>query len=184
MGLIEHSYYGSFGYHVTNFYGVSSRYGSIDDLKQLIDTAHGMGIIVLLDIVHSHASKNWRDGLNLQDGTEYQYFHDGDRGNHDQWDSKVFDYGKHEVLRFLLSNLAYWMDEFKVDGFRFDGVTSMLYTHHGLSYGFTGDYHEYYNDYLDMDCVVYLVMANMLIKQINPNSITIAEDVSGLPGLA
>ncbi|CAD8081375.1 unnamed protein product [Paramecium primaurelia] len=183
MAIQEHAYYGSFGYHVTNFFAVSSRFGSPDDLKELIDTAHSHGITVLMDLVHSHASSNVLDGINEWDGTEYQYFHAGGKGKHELWDSKLFDYSKWEVIRFLLSNLSWWMNEYQFDGFRFDGVTSMLYVHHGNGYGFTGGYHEYFNELADIDSLVYLMLANDLIHEIHPNSITIAEDVSGYPTL-
>lgn len=132
MAIMEHAYYASFGYQVNSFFAASSRFGPPEDLKELIDTAHGMGIIVLLDVVHSHASKNALDGLNNFDGTDHLYFHEGARGRHELWDSRLFNYGDHEVLRFLLSNLRFWMDEYNFDGFRFDGVTSMLYKHHGI----------------------------------------------------
>lgn len=132
MAVMEHAYYASFGYQINNFFAASSRYGPPEDLKELIDTAHSMGIVVLLDVVHSHASKNVLDGINKFDGTDHQYFHGGGKGNHDQWDSRLFNYGHHEVMRFLLSNLRFWMQEYQFDGFRFDGVTSMLYTHHGI----------------------------------------------------
>lgn len=132
MAIMEHAYYASFGYQINNFFAASSRYGTPDELKELVDTAHGMGITVLLDIVHSHASKNTLDGLNMFDNSDHLYFHEGSKGRHDLWDSRLFNYGNHEVLRFLLSNLRFWMEEYNFDGFRFDGVTSMLYTHHGI----------------------------------------------------
>jgi len=132
MAIMEHAYYASFGYQINSFFAASSRFGTPEELKELIDTAHGMGITVLLDMVHSHASKNTEDGLNQFDGTDDLYFHEGSKGTHDAWDSRLFNYGNHEVLRFLLSNLRFWVDEYKFDGFRFDGVTSMLYTHHGI----------------------------------------------------
>lgn len=132
MAVMEHAYYASFGYQVNNFFAASSRYGSPEDLKELIDHAHAMGIVVLLDVVHSHASKNVLDGLNMFDGSDHQYFHGGSKGQHELWDSRLFNYGSHEVLRFLLSNLRFWMEEYRFDGFRFDGVTSILYLHHGI----------------------------------------------------
>ena len=132
MAVMEHAYYASFGYQVNSFFAASSRFGTPEDLMELVDTAHGMGITVLLDMVHSHASKNVLDGLNEFDGSDHLYFHEGPRGRHEQWDSRLFNYGNHEVLRFLLSNLRFWMEIYKFDGFRFDGVTSMLYTHHGI----------------------------------------------------
>ncbi len=132
MAVMEHAYYASFGYQVNSFFAASSRYGTPEDLKELVDTAHGLGLIVLLDVVHSHASKNVLDGINEFDGSDHQYFHGGAKGRHELWDSRLFNYGHHEVLRFLLSNLRFWMDEYGFDGFRFDGVTSMLYTHHGI----------------------------------------------------
>ena len=183
MAIMEHAYYASFGYQVTSFFAASSRYGTPEDLKELIDTAHGLGITVLLDVVHSHASKNVLDGLNNFDGTDYQYFHAGGKGQHSLWDSRLFNYGKHEVLRFLLSNLRFYIDEYHFDGFRFDGVTSMLYHHHGIGTGFSGDYHEYFGPSVDEEGVVYLILANTMLRKLNTDIITIAEDVSGMPTL-
>lgn len=183
MAVMEHAYYASFGYQINNFFAASSRYGTPEDLKELIDTAHGLGITVLLDVVHSHASKNTLDGLNIFDGSDHLYFHEGAKGRHELWDSRLFNYGSHEVLRFLLSNLRFWMEEYQFDGFRFDGVTSMLYTHHGIGTGFSGGYHEYFGPGVDTDGVVYLMLANEMLHNLYPNCITIAEDVSGMPGL-
>lgn len=183
MAVMEHAYYASFGYQVNNFFAASSRYGPPEDLKELVDTAHSMGIVVLLDVVHSHASKNVLDGLNEFDGTDHQYFHAGARGRHELWDSRLFNYGHHEVLRFLLSNLRFWMDEYGFDGFRFDGVTSMLYLHHGIGTGFSGGYHEYFGADVDEEAVVYLMLANEFLHQVYPDCITVAEDVSGMPAL-
>jgi 1,4-alpha-glucan branching enzyme len=183
MAVMEHPYYGSFGYHVSNFFAVSSRFGSPEDLKLLIDTAHSLGIIVLLDVVHSHAVKNTQEGLNLFDGTDYQYFHAGPRGQHVAWDSLVFDYSKYEVQRFLLSNLRYWLEEYRFDGFRFDGVTSMLYLDHGLGKAFSS-YDDYFTGNIDKDALAYLQLANSLVHELRPDAITIAEEVSGMVGLA
>lgn len=183
MAVMEHAYYASFGYQINSFFAASSRYGFPDDLKELIDTAHGMGITVLLDMVHSHASKNVLDGLNMFDNSDHLYFHEGARGRHELWDSRLFNYGHHEVLRFLLSNLRFWMEEYQFDGFRFDGVTSMLYSHHGIGTGFSGGYHEYFGPSVDEDAVAYLMLANEMLHNLYPESITIAEDVSGMPAL-
>ncbi|KAI9763578.1 MAG: alpha-1,4-glucan branching enzyme [Candelina submexicana] len=183
MAIMEHAYYASFGYQINSFFAASSRFGTPDELMELIDTAHGLGITVLLDVVHSHASKNIADGLNMFDGTDHLYFHEGGKGRHELWDSRLFNYGNHEVLRFLLSNLRFWMDQYNFDGFRFDGVTSMLYKHHGIGTGFSGGYHEYFGDSIDEDGVVYLMLANEMLHQLYPNCITIAEDVSGMPAL-
>ena len=182
MAIMEHPYYGSFGYQVSNFFAVSSRYGMAKELKELINTAHKKGITVLLDVVHSHAVKNGGEGLNYFDGTHYQYFHEGARGYHKAWDTKLFNYDKNEVLHFLLSNLKYWMEIFHFDGFRFDGVTSMLYHDHGLGSAFTG-YDMYFSMNTDTEAVTYLQLANELIHSLNPNAITIAEDMSGMPGM-
>lgn len=175
MAVMEHAYYASFGYQVTSFFAASSRYGTPEDLMELIDTAHGYGITVLLDVVHSHACKNVLDGLNEFDGTDHCYFHEGARGRHELWDSRLFNYGSFEPLRFLMSNLRYWMDCYQFDGFRFDGVTSMLYKHHGLSYGFSGGYHEYFNEGVDDEAVTYLMLANDFLNKQYPDVITIAE---------
>ena len=179
MAIMEHPYYASFGYQVTNFYAASSRFGTPDDLRTLVNAAHEMGICVLLDVVHSHAAPNSREGINQFDGTDYQYFHAGGKGNHSAWGTKCFNYGKPEVLHFLLSNLKYWQDEFHFDGFRFDGVTSMLYHDHGLGVAFTGP-EQYFSMNTDTEAVTYLQLANELIRQVNPNAITIAEDTSAL----
>ena len=183
MAVMEHPYYGSFGYHVSSFFAASSRFGTPEELKSLVDTAHGMGLRVIMDLVHSHAVKNERDGLSLFDGTPYQYFHDGAKGWHREWDSRCFDYGKTEVLHFLLSNCRYWLDEFHFDGYRFDGVTSMLYWNHGLGVAFT-NYGMYFDGSMDDDAWCYLALANRVIHEVKPSAITIAEDVSGLPGCA
>ncbi|ORY03399.1 glycoside hydrolase [Basidiobolus meristosporus CBS 931.73] len=183
MAIMEHAYYASFGYQVTSFFAISSRYGTPEDLKRLIDTAHGMGIYVLLDMVHSHASNNVLDGLNQFDGSDHCYFHEGSKGRHELWNSRLFNYGSHEVLRFLLSNLRFYMNEYRFDGFRFDGVTSMMYVHHGIGTGFSGGYHEYFNDNVDEEAVVYLMLSNFMLHKLYPEIITIAEDVSGMPGL-
>ena len=183
MAIMEHPYYASFGYQVTNFFAASSRFGTPEELKQLIDTAHEMGIAVLLDVVHSHACKNTREGINEFDGTEYQFFHAGAKGEHPAWNTKCFNYNKNEVIHFLLSNLKYWMTEYHFDGFRFDGVTSMLYLDHGLGVAFTGP-DKYFSMNTDVEAVTYLQLANEMIRQVNPKAITIAEDTSALPGLA
>ncbi len=182
MAVMEHPYYGSFGYQVSNFFAASSRYGSSRDLKELINTAHKKGITVLLDVVHSHAVKNTNEGLNQFDGTEYQFFHEGPRGYHSAWDTKLFNYGKNEVLHFLLSNLKYWMEIFHFDGFRFDGVTSMLYHDHGLGSAFT-HYGMYFSPNTDTEAVTYLQLAKELIHELNPKALTVAEDMSGMPGM-
>ena len=183
MAIQEHPYYGSFGYHVSSFFAASSRFGTPEQLKALIDEAHSLGIAVIMDIVHSHAVKNEQEGLGNFCGDPCQYFYQGDRREHPAWDSLCFDYGKNEVLHFLLSNCKYWLDEFHFDGFRFDGVTSMLYYSHGLGQSF-GGYGDYYNGTQDDNAIVYLTLANCLIHQVNRYAITIAEEVSGMPGLA
>ena len=183
MAIPEHPYYGSFGYHVSSFFAPSSRFGTPDELKQLIDAAHEMGIAVIMDLVHSHAVKNEIEGLGNYDGSRFQFFHDGAKGDHPAWDSYCFNYGKNEVLHFLLSNIKYWLDEFKFDGYRFDGVTSMLYFDHGLERAFTS-YDDYFNAGVDHEATTYFRLANKLMKQINSNSISVAEDMSGMPGLA
>lgn len=183
MALQEHPYYGSFGYHVSSFFAASSRYGTPDELKQLIDTAHGLGIAVIMDIVHSHSAKNEIEGLANLAGDPNQYFYPGARREHPAWDSLCFDYGKNEVIHFLLSNCKYWLEEYNLDGFRFDGVTSMLYFSHGLGEAFS-NYADYYNGYQDDNAICYLTLANKLIHEVNSNAITIAEEVSGMPGLA
>ena len=182
MAVMEHPYYGSFGYHVSNFFAVSSRFGTPEELKELIDTAHGMGLLVIMDLVHSHSVKNVHEGLNRFDGTDCQYFHAGARGQHPTWDSLCFDYAKYEVQQFLLSNLRFWLEEYQFDGFRFDGVTSMLCLDHGNRE--FSSYDDYFDDNIDNDALAYLMLANEVVHGVNNAAITIAEDVSGMVGLA
>ncbi|MFZ2663871.1 MAG: alpha amylase C-terminal domain-containing protein, partial [Patescibacteria group bacterium] len=183
MAIQEHPYYGSFGYQVSSFFAVSSRFGTPDEFKELIDTAHGCGLKVIMDLIHSHAAINEVEGLSRFDGSAYQYFHDGTKGHHPAWNSRCFDYQKSEVLAFLLSNCRFWLEEYQLDGFRFDGVTSMMYDHHGLGKAFT-DYSAYFDKSVEEEALTYLSLANTLIHDIHPDAITIAEDVSGMPGLA
>ena len=182
MAIMEHPYYGSFGYQVSSFFAACSRYGTTEELKKLIDTAHGMGFCVLLDLVHSHAVKNTEEGLGEFDGTSYQFFHEGSRGEHPAWGTKLFNYNKNEVLHFLLSNIKFWLEEYKFDGFRFDGVTSMIYHNHGLGESF-GDYGKYFSMNTDTEAITYLQLANDLIREVYPDAITIAEDMSAMPGM-
>jgi len=182
MALMEHPYYASFGYHVSNYFAASSWFGTPDELKSLIDKAHSMGIAVLMDLVQSHAVKNIAEGINEFDGTDYQFFHSGSRGYHTAWDSKLFNYGKHDVIHFLLSSIKFWMEEYHFDGFRFDGVTSMLYMDHGLGTAFD-EYKKYFSTNTDNDAVTYLQFANDLIKEMRQDSLSIAEDMSGMPGM-
>ncbi len=183
MAVMEHPYYASFGYHVSNFFAVSSRFGTPEELKELIDTAHGMGLLVIMDLVHSHAVKNLNEGLSHFDGTAHHYFHAGAKGEHTAWDSRCFDYSKHEVQRFLLSNIRYWLETYCFDGFRFDGITSMLYADHGLERKFT-NYADYFDTDVELDAIAYLMLANEVVHTVNPAAISIAEDMSGMPGLA
>ncbi len=181
MAIAEHPYYGSFGYHVSSYFAPSSRFGTPEELKYLVDTAHAAGLAVLMDIVHSHSVKNLAEGLNRLDGSDHLYFHPGEKGEHPQWDSKCFDYGRPEVRQFLLSNLRYWIEEFHFDGFRFDGITSMLYWHRGtVSFG---DHDSYFGPGVDGDAILYLKLANSLINCLKKNPLVIAEDMSGMPGL-
>lgn len=182
MAIMEHPYYGSFGYQVANFFAASSWFGQQEDLKYLVNKAHEMGIRVLLDVVHSHAVKNTLEGINMFDGTTWQFFHDGPKGDHPAWGTKCFDYGKTGVIHFLLSNLKFWMTEYHFDGFRFDGVTSMLYHDHGLGTDFNSN-DKYFSMNTDTEAITYLQLANELIRQVNPKAITIAEDMSGMPGM-
>ncbi len=183
MAVMEHPYYASFGYHVSSFFAPTSRFGSPDDLRYLVDRCHEAGLLVVMDLVHSHAIKNLLEGLRGFDGTDYQYFHAGAKGEHPAWDSMCFDYSKTEVLRFLLSNVRYWLEEFRMDGFRMDGVTSMVYRDHGLGRVF-GSYDDYFGENVDLDAVAYLTLANALAHQVNPECVMIAEDMSGFVGMA
>lgn len=183
MAIMEHPYYGSFGYQVSNFFAASSWFGKPEDLKYLVNKAHKLGIRVLLDVVHSHAVKNTAEGINMFDGTTWQFFHEGEKGEHPAWGTKCFNYGKDEVIHFLLSNLKFWMTEYHFDGFRFDGVTSMIYHDHGLGTDFN-DNSKYFSTNTHVEALTYLQLANELIREVNPDAVTIAEDMSGMPGMA
>ncbi len=183
MALMEHPYYGSFGYQISSFFALSSKYGTPEEFKLLVDECHRAGLLVIMDLVHSHAVKNETEGISRQDGTFHQYFHEGQRGFHPAWDSRCFNYNSDDVINFLLSNCIYWMEEYKLDGFRFDGVTSMLYLDHGLGVSFD-HYDKYFGDNVDEDAYLYLSLANYLIHEYDPDAVTIAEDMSGIPGIA
>jgi 1,4-alpha-glucan branching enzyme len=183
MAIQEHPFYGSFGYHVSNFFAASSRFGTPEELKELIDTAHKSGLRVIMDLIHSHSVKNINEGLGLFDGSPGQYFHTDHRRNHRAWDSLCFDYGKDNVIHYLLSNCLYWLEEYKFDGFRFDGITSMIYYDHGLEKNFTS-YGDYFDGGQDVDALVYLYLANKMIHEYKPQAITVAEEMSGMPGIA
>jgi len=182
MALMEHPYYASFGYQVSSFFALSSRYGTPEEFKQLVDECHKNGIRVIMDLVHSHAVKNEVEGIGFQDGSNFLYFHGNHKGTHPAWDSRCFDYGKHEVRNFLLSNCRFWIEEYRLDGFRFDGVTSMLYNDHGLGAAFD-HYDKYFGSNVDEDAFLYLSLANDLVHGINTDALTIAEDMSGMPGM-
>ena len=180
MAIAEHPYYGSFGYHVSSFFAPSSRFGTADELRSLIDRAHELGIAVIMDLVHAHYVKNFDEGINELDGSKHHYSKEGGAGYQQYWDSMIFDYGKREVEHFLLSNVKYWLDEYHFDGYRFDGVTSMLYHHHG--YVEFDCRERFFDDGVNRDAIVYLALANTLIHDFRSDAITIAEDVSGMPG--
>ena len=182
MAVAEHAFYGSFGYHVTNYFAPSSRCGTPEELKRLVDEAHALGMVVIMDLVHAHCSSNSLDGIAMMDGTDHCYTHGGLKGHHSQWDSKLFHYTKHEVLRFLLSNIRYWLEEFRFDGFRFDGVTSMLYHSHGIGKGFSGNYHDYFGGDADLEGQIYLMLANELVHHTLPSAITVAEEAGWKTG--
>lgn len=184
MAVAEHPYYGSFGYHVSSLFAASSRFGTPEDLKHLIKTAHSMGLAVIMDIVHSHYVKNIAEGINQLDGTDYLYSPSGQAGNHPHWDSKLFDYAKNSVQHLLLSNVKYWLDEFHFDGYRFDGVSSMIYYHHGYTDFMANSYNAFFGDQVNRDALTYLTLANKLTHDVKPSAVTIAEDVSGMPGMA
>ena len=181
MAIAEHPYYGSFGYHVSSFFAPSSRFGTPEELKELVRRAHELGIAVIMDLVHAHYVKNLNEGINQLDGTDRHYSLPGEAGDQPYWDSKLFDYGKPEVQHFLLSNIKYWLDEFHFDGFRFDGVTSMLYHHHG--YVDFDCRERFFDAGVNTDAIAYLTLANELVHEFRPGAVTIAEDVSGMPGM-
>ncbi|CAL5392773.1 unnamed protein product [Camellia sinensis] len=183
IGLVEHKDYFTIGYRATNLFAVSSRYGTPDDFKRLVDEAHGLGLLVFLDIVHSYSAADEMVGLSLFDGSNDCYFHTGKRGYHKFWGTRMFKYGDIDVLHFLLSNLNWWVVEYQIDGFQFHSLASMIYTHNGFA-SFTGDMEEYCNQYVDKDALIYLILANEILHALHPSIITIAEDATLYPGLS
>ncbi len=181
MAVAEHPYYGSFGYHVSSLFAPSSRFGTPEELKALVDRAHALGLRVIMDLVHAHYVKNLNEGIAALDGSDHLYSKAGEAGYQPYWDSMIFDYGKREVQHFLLSNVKYWLDEYHFDGYRFDGVTSMLYHHHG--YVDFDSREKFFDEGVDRDAVVYLSLANRLVHEFRPEAVTVAEDVSGMPGI-
>lgn len=182
IGVIEHRDYSSVGYKVTNLFAVSSRFGTPNDFKHLVDEAHGLGLLVFLDIVHSYSAADELVGLSLFDGSNDCYFHTGKRGHHKYWGTRMFKYGDVDVLHFLLSNLKWWVVEYQIDGFQFHSLSSMMYTHNGFA-TFTGEMEEYCNQYVDKDALIYLILANEMLHELHPDIITIAEDATFYPGL-
>ncbi|KAI8557559.1 hypothetical protein RHMOL_Rhmol04G0020000 [Rhododendron molle] len=182
IGLVEHKDYFTIGYRVTNLYAVSSRYGTPDDFKRLVDEAHGLGLLVFLDIVHSYSAADEMVGLSLFDGSNDCFFHTGKRGHHKFWGTRMFKYGDVDVLHFLLSNLNWWVVEYHIDGLQFHSLASMIYTHNGFA-SLSGDMEEYCNQYVDKDALMYLILANEILHALHPKIITIAEDATLYPGL-
>lgn len=185
----EHGYYASFGYQVTSFFAPPSRFGTPAELQALIDAAHGLGLRVLLELVHSHASSNAAEGLSGFDGSLLEgggYFLAGSDGWHAEWGTRMFDFGKLEVLRFLLAQLCWYAECYRCDGFRFDAVSAALYRHRSLGGAgtFERGYAEYYDGSLDVAALTYFKVANYLVHElVSPPLLTIAEEYSGLPGL-
>ena len=183
MAVHEHPYYGSFGYHVSNPYGICSRFGTRQDFKYLVDNCHEVGLLVIIDLVHAHAVKNLSEGLGEFDGQDGYLFKTGQNALHPAWDSLVYDYENQATVSYLLSNARYWIEEYGIDGFRVDGVTSILYNDHGIGHtGFTDN--DYLGSNLNQSGLLYLVLLCKLAHELRPDFILIAEDVSGLPGLA
>jgi 1,4-alpha-glucan branching enzyme len=182
MGILEHPLYRSYGYQVSSYFAPSSRFGTPDEFRGLVDAAHGLSLMVILDIPHGHACANTEQGIAAYDGSRYLF-----SGEHNQWGTPSFDYAQEMTRRFLLSNCRYWLEEFRVDGFRFDAVGNMIYADHGVDDDFSHVGRCFYGGNglprADENGELYLCLANALIRRIRPQALSIAEEFSGMPGL-
>jgi 1,4-alpha-glucan branching enzyme len=178
LPLAEHPFTGSWGYQVSAYFAPTARYGTPDDLRFLIDACHCAGLGVILDWVPAHFPKD-DFALRRFDGTALYEHEDPRRGEHPEWGTLIFNYGRREVRNFLVANALYWLDEFHVDGLRVDAVASMLYL----------DYSRKEGEWLpnefggreDLEAVEFLRMLNTTVADAHPGCFTVAEESTSWP---
>lgn len=180
MPVMEHPFYGSWGYQLTGYFAPSSRYGSPQDFMFLVDALHQAGIGVILDWVPSHFPSD-EHGLGYFDGTHLYEHPDPRKGFHKDWNSLIFNYGRNEVRSFLISNALYWLDKYHIDGLRVDAVASILYLDYSRNHG-EWEPNEF-GGRENLDAISFIKDFNDAVHTQQPHTFTVAEESTAFPGV-